>query len=237
MADIQINVDAGSQTRLLTAGTYCADDILVTSESGDGNTEFEDELLSGGLTEYRNDRVTELRPYALRNYSTIVSLKLASVITANTNSLSGMTSLVNLQLPLLQTLSGDGAQNMASIESLYFPSIIDIGTFAFLSAKKLVKVALGKNIASIAQGAFNNCMSFSVLIILNQNKVCSLTGSIGSDTPIVRGTGQIYVPDDLVDQYKVSTNWAIYAAQIKGLSEIPDDVREWLNQQQGGVSA
>ena len=52
---------------------------------------------------------------------------------------------------------------------------------------------------------------------------------------IASGTGYIYVPDDLVDQYKVATNWATYASQIKGLSEIPAEVQEWLDQQ-GGAS-
>lgn len=34
MADIRISVGAGTQTRLLTAGKYCADDILVTASGG-----------------------------------------------------------------------------------------------------------------------------------------------------------------------------------------------------------
>lgn len=34
MADIQISVNAGTQTRLLTAGKYCADDILIAASSG-----------------------------------------------------------------------------------------------------------------------------------------------------------------------------------------------------------
>ena len=29
----------------------------------------------------------------------------------------------------------------------------------------------------------------------------------------------IYVPDDLVENYKTATNWSVYASQIKPLSE------------------
>lgn len=51
----------------------------------------------------------------------------------------------------------------------------------------------------------------------------STSGTYGifGGSKIAAGTGYIYVPDDLVEDYKAATNWSTYAAQIKGLSELP----------------
>ena len=38
-------------------------------------------------------------------------------------------------------------------------------------------------------------------------------------TLIASGNGYIYVPDELIEQYKTATNWSVYANQIKPLSE------------------
>ena len=45
------------------------------------------------------------------------------------------------------------------------------------------------------------------------------TYGIFGGSKIASGTGYIYVPDDLVEDYKAATNWSTYAAQIKPLSE------------------
>ena len=41
--------------------------------------------------------------------------------------------------------------------------------------------------------------------------------------------GYVYVPDDLVDEYKSATNWTTYANQIKPLSELPQEVKDVFN--------
>lgn len=56
--------------------------------------------------------------------------------------------------------------------------------------------------------------------ILNTETVCVLVDKIAfNSTPIANGTGYIYVPDALVNDYKKATNWSVYANQIKPLSE------------------
>lgn len=43
------------------------------------------------------------------------------------------------------------------------------------------------------------------------------------------GTGFVYVPDNLVDEYKSATNWTTVADQIKPLSELPQEVKDVFN--------
>ena len=67
---------------------------------------------------------------------------------------------------------------------------------------------------------FYGCSSLTTVVIRNTTKVALLNmGNAFSGTKIASGTGYIYVPDELVDSYKVATNWVTYANQIKPLSE------------------
>lgn len=73
---------------------------------------------------------------------------------------------------------------------------------------------------------FYNCTNLKSLII-NNPKVFPLIGDDGdtganafTGSSIASGTGYVYVPDDLVETYKTTTNWSTYANQIKGISEL-----------------
>lgn len=69
---------------------------------------------------------------------------------------------------------------------------------------------------------FLNCENLTKIIIRLTNQVVTLENTNAfNNTPIARGTGYIYVPDELVNDYKTDTNWSTYANQIKGLSELP----------------
>lgn len=60
-------------------------------------------------------------------------------------------------------------------------------------------------------------------LVIRTESVCTLSlapaTAFGTDSPLVLGTGYVYVPDSLVDSYKEATNWSVIADQIKPLSE------------------
>ena len=81
---------------------------------------------------------------------------------------------------------------------------------------------------------FRSCYRLKKIILRN-NKVCRLLdsnpfyecyhflGTAGSTiNPEGQKDGYVYVPDDLVEQYKVATNWVAYADRIKPLSELEE---------------
>lgn len=97
--------------------------------------------------------------------------------------------------------------------------VLKIGSSAFYDCSKLTTVNL-PTVTSISDGAFYQCSALTSVALRNTEKVCTLSNtSAFTYTPIASGTGYIYVPDALVDQYKAATNWSAYAAQIKPLSE------------------
>ena len=57
-------------------------------------------------------------------------------------------------------------------------------------------------------------------LIINKPYVFPINSNDLKGTTIEKGTGYVYVPDDMVDTYKSATNWSTYASQIKGMSEL-----------------
>lgn len=118
---------------------------------------------------------------------------------------------------------------------LYLPNCTDLSASnAIASNSNLTCICFDKvtKIGILSLGS-NSTLS---AVIIRSSSIPAVQINSFNGTPIVSGTGYIYVPDNLVDEYKAATNWAVYAAQIKGLSEIPAEVQEWLDQQ-GGASA
>lgn len=189
MADIQINVDAGTQTRLLTVGKYCAENILVTASSGSKN--LENDIL---------DR-----------------------------SIAG--TYKNTGLPTIGDYSFYKCENL---EGAFFQNLKYIQTFAFSVCTGLKYFC--SDVRGVAGSAFLNCTAIEAFIVTQESTIAQLySGSVFNNSSIAAGTGYIYVPDDLVSQYKVATNWVTYADQIKGLSELPAEVQEWLDQMEAAA--
>ena len=68
-------------------------------------------------------------------------------------------------------------------------------------------------------------LSSLTAIIFNTDQIITNT-NILKGTPIENGIGYIYVPDNLVDSYKIAANWSTYADQIKPRSEMPSELKE-----------
>lgn len=69
-------------------------------------------------------------------------------------------------------------------------------------------------------GVFFNTSTLSTLIV-RKASVVPLSNSALTRTAIANGNGYIYVPDNLVNNYKAASNWITYANYIKPISELP----------------
>ena len=88
-----------------------------------------------------------------------------------------------------------------------------IGGQAFRNYSTLEKATF-HNIKTIEQGAFMGCTKLNTLIIYT-DELCKL-----SNANAIINTITIYVPDELVNDYKVATNWSSYADNIKAISQL-----------------
>ena len=108
-----------------------------------------------------------------------------------------------------------------SITEIADNNLTKIGQYAFNSCRVLTKVDFPA-VTSIGGYAFYSCALTTV--ILRNETVCSLSSSDAfSSTPIKSGTGYIYVPRALLEDYKAATNWSNFAAQFRALEDYTVD--------------
>ena len=100
------------------------------------------------------------------------------------------------------------------LQSVELPSVSQIKATAFDSCSNLEVVKLGgegsSNSLSIATNAFNACSKLKHFLIDRPAMATASDTSILYGTPIYRGEGAVYVPENLVATYKADNNWNKY---------------------------
>ena len=120
-------------------------------------------------------------------------------------------------MPVALSIGNATFQYCNELHTAYLPNVnLQSGTYVFSGCKKLTKLEF--NNTNISTNTFQNS-GLTTLVLRNSNVATLRNITAFSGTPIASGTGYIYVPDELVESYKVATNWSTYASQIKPLSE------------------
>ena len=85
---------------------------------------------------------------------------------------------------------------------------------------KTTRINVNSEVETIGATAFREAGNLTI-VVLNCDIVPTLSNSNAFMlTPIAEGLGYIYVKDNLVENYKIATNWSTYADQIKPISEL-----------------
>ena len=128
------------------------------------------------------------------------------------------------------TIKSGAFQGCHALTKLYFPSAtaIDGWGWALSQCNNLEKIYFPK-LTSISCGSSFRGNPKLVQLILGASTVCSLSVSniLLDNTPISNGTGYIYVPSALVNQYKAATNWSVFASQFRAIEDYPGILEGW----------
>lgn len=120
----------------------------------------------------------------------------------------------------IASVAGQAFWGCTSLKDVYLPNIETISTNAFRACTALVKVDLGANARTINTNVFYGCTKLTALII-RSGAVCTLGGTNAlTDTPIEDGTGFVYVPSALIEQYKSASNWKNF--NFRAIEDYPD---------------
>lgn len=132
--------------------------------------------------------------------STTVSISGQNVSSIANYAIAYCTNLVNVNTPMVETL----------------------GQYSFTRCTSLAKIDLLK-CEQIGQNVFNGCKKLDTLILRNSDKICTIDATnVFTNTPIASGTGYIYVPNALKEQYKGATNWSNYTNQFRSIEDFPE---------------
>ena len=139
MSEFYIAVEGGTSVRLPTAGKYCDRDMIITAEGG--NADLENMLVGGmakeSLTEYSNERVTEIRAYIFKNFNILQTVNLPNVETIG-DSAFNRTKLTEISFPKCTTLGANAFEYCTSLSKANFPLLETVGEYAFNNDSSLV---------------------------------------------------------------------------------------------------
>jgi hypothetical protein len=109
-----------------------------------------------------------------------------------------------------------------SITEIADNRVTSVGDSAFRGCSALIKADF-PSVTSIYNTAFHDCSSL-VTLALRSETMCVLYYTNSFDgSPIVNGTGYIYVPSALYDSYRADTKWSTYANQFRKLEDYTVD--------------
>lgn len=183
-----------------------------------------------------NEDMTSLCPYAFYYRTNLVSAILNGVTNVEYSVFQGCSKLSSIEMNSVETIGNNAFLNASALQEVVFPKLSEIGSNVFSNCSALKKVKCDKATA-IQYGAFTKCPALEVIDILGgrqiamftNDKINSLKSFVIREatrvTPLSSGifgfsdATTIYVADNLVEEYKVATNWSRYADKIKPLSE------------------
>lgn len=166
--------------------------------------------------------VEEIGKYALYG-TTVKTFDFPFLTTIGNYAFCKNITLENVNFPLLEELSNYAFRDCSpGLTDVYFPNVTNIGTECFKYCYYLARADFPKA-ASISSDAFDYCNRLEALILRGESLCTAGNGSILSSSLISNGTGYIYVPSALIEDYKVATNWATYADQFRALEDYTVD--------------
>lgn len=156
-------------------------------------------------------------------FSTIENVSFPKVTKIGDNCFAYCRALQTISLPSLEIAGDQAIQGCNLIKTIELPNLKEVKLGLFRICSSLEKVYIPK-VTNIHSQAFQGCSSLKEIIITQAEIICELENTDAfKNTPITEGTGFIYVPDSLVEDYKQTTNWTVYATQIKPLSEYVEE--------------
>lgn len=136
------------------------------------------------------------------------------------------TSLERVIAPNATMFSDGTFEECEALTTVDTAMVTDISTAAFSGCKNLSKLHFPKlSRFSATTILFSNCVSLETLILAKEDAIVQIRRNAEEffiNTPIASGTGYIYVPAALIEDYKVATNWSTYAAQFRAIEDYPE---------------
>ena len=204
--------------------------IAAIEAGGGGGGDLAAQIVERTVTELCDATIVSVGAYALYSCSQLTSVELPACTTVNNYAFGSCSQLTSVELPACTRAYDSAFRSCSQLTSVELPACLSVGTNAFNSCSRLTSVELPA-CTTVNNYAFNGCSQLTS-VVLRSESVCKLS-NINAFTKCyhILGTanatynpdglkdGYIYVPDALVEDYKVATNWSTYADQIKPLSE------------------
>ena len=156
---------------------------------------------------------------AFQNCRSLTTVVLPSGITGIGNyAFSGCNRFNDISIPSSVAKIGQSAFSYcSSLTNITLPSnITSLIASVFSYCNSLSSISIPSSITSLGSGAFSNCYNLQQVVINADIVITIQSDSFSTDAYNTK----FYVPDNLVEDYKVATNWVKFADRIYPLSSL-----------------
>lgn len=221
--------------------------IVTNVQGSSGGSGVPISILDRSVEALTDESIVKIGKYGMARCDSLKSLSLQNCRTVEDYGLAYCNKLENVELPICSTLglsafeayTGSGALSPV-LKSITLPRAMEIPKYCFQGQSNLETVKCVQ-CSAIRNRAFHNSSGSKLKtidirgglwfeiwcdyvpgptnIILRRDDKVTTAGQL--DLPKIC---TIYVPDNLVEQYKTATNWSRHADKIKPLSEYVEEV-------------
>ena len=184
-------------------------------------------LLSGDLTEFKSESITELRAYAFCNCNKLTKIDVPNCVNIGNYAFSS-SAIQILKILKVGTISVISTfYNCTSLKKVILP-LLKMGSASavFGNCSKLQLIDI--DTMGLSFQPFNGCNNLKTLIYRRTSGVNSIS-SISLLPSIFQKYGYLYVPESLLESYKKATNWVTIADRIIKLEGTIYEDMYWCN--------
>ena len=168
------------------------------------------------LTTVSFPAATNIGYYAFTSCKSLTIAYFPAVTSIETSAFYNCTKLTTASFPAATSIGDNAFARCESLTTVSFPVATSIGGNAFTRCYSLT-TAYFPAATSIGYGAFYYCTLLATAVFGNS----SIVATLGDSAFYGANSITIYVPDNLVNDYKVASRWSSIASRIKGISELP----------------
>lgn len=142
-------------------------------------------------------------------------------VTSYVNAFNGCPKLVHIDIRSVTNLANGQLQSLSNLKTIRVDKVKTIGgnttgTYGVFSGCSSLDNLVFTALTYIKNAFLRNCNAMRYVII-SAEAVPTFTGSFGGNNC------PIYVPDDIIEDYKIATTWSNYATRFHKLSEFSTD--------------
>ena len=141
----------------------------------------------------------ECKDHAFYNASQLSTCRMPK-ITSVGSACFMYTKLVDTDFSALETIQAEAFRSCLNLTRLDLPSLKEIK----------------------GHSCFYGCLKLATLILRSSTMVTIENTNTFNSTPIVSGTGYIYVPAALISTYQADSIWSNFANQFRAIEDYPD---------------
>ena len=218
------------------------DDALVKAIDSISTLQGLDDYITNDIVDYVNQKLTQLGAYKFYYMPTIHNVRCDAVINIGEYSLYNCSSLKHLYFPNVVSIR-EHVFHTISCENLILPNLKTMGSACFVNITTLKRLIIPKCIslgtsACTGTGIYlldagntslipsSSSMPNLTILVLRRNLLTTL-----ENRSCIQSVEEIYVPQDLIEQYKVATNWATYADKFKPLEGSKYEPLNWYEEE------